>query len=212
MISLRHFFSISLKTLATFILSWCILQCLYSGNSTWDLYSSQHLQSTVVFWRSWGCCGEIIGAVGVGKPGWGHGRRKSCSLLGLFGSKVLLGESNEQGLKRAGLLMCKKEKKKDKTIGRMKIRILARRHFFLWFPLLPPRQLCYLKEGGGCSKGGRSVWCEYGSSLLTWKALSSFTDSNIRSQPGHPAADMCLSDTQHMRTALLISSYINTGT
>lgn len=69
---------------------------------------------------------------------------------------------------------CAKRKKKDKTIGRMKIRILARRHFFLRFPPLPPRQLCYLKEGGGCCKGGRSVWCEYGSSLLTWKALSSF--------------------------------------
>lgn len=37
----------------------------------------------------------------VGKPGWGHGRRKSCSLLGIFGSEVLLGRAVNRVLRES---------------------------------------------------------------------------------------------------------------
>lgn len=46
--------------------------------------------------------GKLFGQQAVRKPGWGRGRRKICSLLGIFVFCGVVGESSEHVLRELG--------------------------------------------------------------------------------------------------------------
>lgn len=77
------------------------------------LYSSQYLQDTQLLRCSRECCGGAIRTACFWETWLLKWQEKKLQAIRDFGSELFLGESSEQGLRRAGLLMCKIKKQKQ---------------------------------------------------------------------------------------------------
>lgn len=91
----------------------CASQGVFAALTAQHLYSRQYLQDTQLLWCSRECCGGAIRAACFWETCLLKWQEKKLQAIRDFESEVFLGESSEQGLRRAGLLMCKIKKQKQ---------------------------------------------------------------------------------------------------